>query len=106
VPSKSNKQENFGKNSWRLEGQGRKWQDPDPDPLVRGMDPQHCLDQSIHKDLFPITIKKGHHYQPGMFSKIIFTLPPTVNSHYRNNIPPHQQSGRNATPPSNRSKYA
>ncbi len=25
---------------WRLEGQWRKQQDPDPDPLVRGMDPR------------------------------------------------------------------
>ncbi len=24
----------------RLEGQRRQWQDPDPDPLVRGTDPQ------------------------------------------------------------------
>ncbi len=25
---------------WHLEGQWRKYQDPDPDPLVRGMDPR------------------------------------------------------------------
>jgi hypothetical protein len=25
---------------WHLEGQCRKWQDPDPDPLVRGVDPR------------------------------------------------------------------
>jgi hypothetical protein len=40
-----NKQENLFKNSflcWRLEGQGRKKQDPAPDPdsLVRGTDPR------------------------------------------------------------------
>ncbi len=41
VPSKSNKQKTFfNLVFWRLEGQGRKWQDPDSDPLVRGMDPR------------------------------------------------------------------
>jgi hypothetical protein len=38
VPSKSNMQKNFNKTCWRLEGQWRKQQDPDP--LVRGMYPR------------------------------------------------------------------
>ncbi len=32
---------------WHLEGQWQKYQDPDPDPLIRGMDPEHCL--QIHR---------------------------------------------------------
>ncbi len=39
VPSKSNMQKNFlTKICWRLESQGWKQQDPDPDPWVGGMD--------------------------------------------------------------------
>ncbi len=38
VPSKSNKQKTVF--CWRLEVQGRKQQDPDPHPLVRGTDPR------------------------------------------------------------------
>ncbi len=50
VPSKSNRQKNFLKIIFccRLEGQGRKWQDPDPlvrgtDPYQNVKDPQHCF---------------------------------------------------------------
>ncbi len=46
VPSKSNKQKNFFYNflklvyCWHLEGQWRKSQDPDSDPLIGGMHPR------------------------------------------------------------------
>ncbi len=41
VPSKSKKQKNLETFfCWRLEGHWRKYQDLDPDPLFRGMDPR------------------------------------------------------------------
>ncbi len=87
VPSKSNKQKKIVLKislCWHVEGQWRKWQDPDPnrDPLVRSMDPRiririHLKMSWIRNTaLLILRIQKNyaqvHHLQSKNFSSKIF----------------------------------